>query len=192
MNYIEKNRARAAAWRADNLERVRLYDRIRQPSPTRERQLAQIESWFERNPESRGSVSYAQAYELSEVERKRAYFAVYRAEHKDHLREQVRANARKNREAINARIRRWQREHPGYENEMQASRLTRTPKWVNRRECRGFYEMAKRVSACLGIPHHVDHYMPLQGRTVSGLHVPWNLRVLPAVLNMQKSNRVEV
>ncbi len=64
------------------------------------------------------------------------------------------------------------------------------PPWVETESLRVFYVRAKELERDTGIPHHVDHIVPLRGKSVCGLHVPWNLQVLPAEDNLRKGNRI--
>jgi 5-methylcytosine-specific restriction endonuclease McrA len=68
------------------------------------------------------------------------------------------------------------------------------PSWLRDEEVNEIalaYVWARAWSVATGVQHHVDHVVPLQGKSVSGLHVPWNLRILPASLNLRKSNQLD-
>mgnify|MGYP006921349758 CR=1 FL=1 len=72
-----------------------------------------------------------------------------------------------------------------------ALRVLATPPWADRDAIARLYHEAKAVSRRTGVRHHVDHVIPLQGATVTGLHVETNLRVIPARENHRKSNRFD-
>lgn len=69
------------------------------------------------------------------------------------------------------------------------ARIRNTPPWADFKEIRKVYAKAAEASARTGIPHHVDHDIPMQADYVSGLHVHENLVVKPAKANLRKGNR---
>jgi len=67
------------------------------------------------------------------------------------------------------------------------------PKWLSPEQksfIENFYWLAKDLAAVSGETYHVDHIVPLRGENVCGLHVPWNLQILPADINLAKSNKL--
>jgi hypothetical protein len=63
-----------------------------------------------------------------------------------------------------------------------------TPDWADLEAIKAVYLEAQRKSTNTGIPQHVDHYYPIQGKTVCGLHVAENLVVVSAQDNYDKNN----
>lgn len=65
------------------------------------------------------------------------------------------------------------------------------PPWLTQEsldEIKNIYRVSAKVTKATGKPHDVDHIIPLRGKNICGLHVPWNLRVLPASMNRSKGN----
>lgn len=71
----------------------------------------------------------------------------------------------------------------------QAAKLKRTPPWADKEKMKAIYIEAQRLTDETGIPHEVDHFYPLQGVTVSGLHVENNLQILTISDNRKKGNK---
>jgi len=59
------------------------------------------------------------------------------------------------------------------------------PKWANLQKIRHIYDNCPEG-------HHVDHVIPLRGKTVCGLHIETNLQYMPALENIKKSNKFQV
>jgi hypothetical protein len=61
----------------------------------------------------------------------------------------------------------------------------RTPAWLSPEQIAWMQSFYERTP----VGHHVDHIVPLKGKDVSGLHVPWNLQYLSADENRRKYNK---
>lgn len=161
------NTIRVQEWYAKNLARKKEYDKEYQQRPS------------------------TQAVKRAYTERTRAE-AIVRAKawyeaNKERAAEIHRKHYEKaDKELLRAKNRNWKKANPGRVNADTAKRRavghSATPAWCDMKAVKDIYK---------SVPprHHVDHIVPLRNKIVCGLHVPWNLRVIPAVENHRKSNR---
>ena len=112
-------------------------------------------------------------------------------------REARRAHQRRNREEYRRRNSEYDRAHrserAAREAFRRAQKLNATPPWLTREQkaaIQSLYIERDRLKLEKGIMYHVDHVVPLISDVVCGLHVPWNLQVIPAIDNLRKRNKV--
>lgn len=105
---------------------------------------------------------------------------------KQKRKEQLQKHKINNPEKIKQYRQKWKSNNKGlvsyYTNKRRKYIKLRTPYWVNQKDIRNIYK--NRPNGC-----DVDHIIPLQGKNVSGLHVPWNLQYLDRKENQKKSNK---
>lgn len=107
----------------------------------------------------------------------------------------------RNKERVLSAGRKVDKKRRGSEARRQASRRfyglrgrrvrQATPPWADMSDIAQVYEVAEVLSRG-GVKFHVDHEIPLRGSKVSGLHVAENLRVIPALQNIRKSNKFNI
>ncbi len=74
----------------------------------------------------------------------------------------------------------------------RVAKMQRTPAWLTSADfwlIEQAYDLAALRTKMFGFSWHVDHIIPLQGKYVSGFHVPCNLQVIPGAENIRKANK---
>tara|TARA_R110002060_G_scaffold47797_3_gene58802 strand:+ start:41 stop:559 length:519 start_codon:yes stop_codon:yes gene_type:complete len=124
-------------------------------------------------------------------ESQKARDALYYKNNKDKVNSKNRQRYHDNKEDYQKTQKEWVTNNRGRYNAIKAryraSKLRATPSWLSESmilEITSFYNIAKWYKSTM----HVDHIIPLQGKNVCGLHVPWNLQILTASENSSKSN----
>ena len=126
---------------------------------------------------------YAENYEKNKA-RLTAYDAMYyQTKYKEKRLKQVKSWVKNNRGRANANKKAY-----------KVAKIKACPPWVRLDEdlmwmMAEAYDLAAMRTEMFGFQWHVDHVVPLRGKDVSGLHVPWNLQVIPGRDNMSKSNK---
>ena len=114
-----------------------------------------------------------------------AHFAAAKSQWREENPDRVKSIRKKHASTEKARTGMRVRQH-----ERRAMERKAKPSWYDSGEVRQFFEVA-RVLSRSGVKFSVDHVVPLKGRSVCGLHVQDNLRVIPLWQNIAKNNRLE-
>jgi hypothetical protein len=143
--------------------------------------------------------AYKQQYRVLHAERIKEQQRNYDAAKQDERRGYFKTRYLHMREHINTMNavyrQQFPEKHAAKEARRRTAKLRRTPIWLTADDfwmIEQAYELAACRSKLFGVPWEVDHVFPLQGKFVSGLHVPANLQVIPAAANRAKTNRFEV
>lgn len=98
------------------------------------------------------------------------------------------------------RNKRWVQENKGLSQaksrlkEIRKMSGSRVPSWLTEFDflaMKCIYQVAAMRNANSDIKWSVDHIVPLNGKTVCGLHVPSNLQVIPLSENLSKGRKYE-
>ena len=126
--------------------------------------------------------SKRKAYYLENIEQQLQYAENYRNNNKDKIKQYNKEKFVKNPHL---------KAH--YERLRQTSKLKATPKWLSKEHLEAIkdvYKFAKETQNLYKIRMAVDHIVPIKGKAVCGLHVPWNLCVRTAKDNSVKNNKL--
>lgn len=75
----------------------------------------------------------------------------------------------------------------------RAKKLQAMPSWVDEDHLwviEEAHKLARMRSEATGISWDVDHIVPLTNKKVCGLHVYWNIQVIPSTVNYRKHNKL--
>lgn len=119
------------------------------------------------------------------------YYAENTAKHKAACDHWSKNNLEKRRKSVYSWVKRNKPTKYAWNAFRRAQKINATPQWltaIHYAQIQEMYDVAFACTVQTGVQHHVDHIYPLQGDGFTGLHVPWNLNVIPAYKNLSKHN----
>lgn len=114
----------------------------------------------------------------------------YAQRNKEKVAESKRRYYANNRDAVLAYHKRYYRQNPekvmAWNTKRMEAIVRATPEWADLALVKRIYLLRDQYAEWFGGEWHVDHIVPLRGKTVCGLHVAWNLNVIRAEDNFAK------
>ena len=168
-----------------------------------------LREWRIKNPEKQAAAH--KRYSDNNKDKRNAYAKQYRKDNPEKIKVLAKDWAKKNPEKIKGyavkAVKAWNERNPDYQSNFykankeryiaasarrRAAQESATPTWltaIDKAMIQEMYDVSEARYIQTGIKHHVDHIVPINGKGVSGMHVPWNLQVITAHENLSKGWR---
>jgi len=168
-----------------------------------------LREWRAKNPEKQAAIN--KKYDEKNRDKRSAYAKQYRKDNPEKVKELFESWAKDNPEKIKEYAKKatkaWHERNPEYLKEhykankeryvaararRRAAQDSATPTWltaIDKAMIQEMYDVSEARYIQTGIKHHVDHIVPINGKGVAGMHVPWNLQVITAQENLSKGWR---
>ena len=124
---------------------------------------------------------------------------LYYLKNRERIREAHAKYSKKNSAAAVKRAMEWERRHPERKHAANMARRARMkkvlPSWFDEFDDLVWKEASRLVrlrSRLTGVKWHADHIIPMRCKIASGFHVGTNCQVIPAWLNIVKSNNLQI
>lgn len=185
----QKAKERAAAYRVANAEALK--ERSREYyARTKEQRAERARAYYQSNRAK--LLAAGQAWAEANPEKVLAKGRRWAQANPDKVAEKSARWRKANPEKAAANTRKWQQANPEKAAAHASKRhaAMRQPAWGDKGAIDEIFAEARRLTLESGVPHQVDHVIPIRHPLVCGLHVPDNLQVLTATDNRNKHNKI--
>ena len=192
--WIKNNKKHCAAFAKDYYKRNKKKidaQRKARDEVNKEKITKQQKAYREKNKEK--YVAYDKANYKKNKKKRNAQRKANYENNKDRYLKQQKVYRENNKEKCAASIKVWREKNRdkvlSFHAKRRAVKRQAIPFWFEKEKCEFLYKKCQELNELWGTNMEVDHFIPLQGKNVCGLHCWDNLQLLDAPLNRSKLNK---